>query len=112
MRLSPLDPQRWMFFFGMSAAHLVARRLEAAIDWADRCLREQPRLPHVYRCKAVACAHLDRMQNAQECLERMFELQPAFTISGWKRTYAASLFSLETMAMYVEGLRKAGLPEE
>jgi tetratricopeptide (TPR) repeat protein len=112
MRLSPLDPQRWMFFFGMSAAHLVARRFEATIEWADRCLREQLRLPHVYRCKAVACAHLGRMQDAQECIQRMFKSQPTFTISGWKRTYAASIFSPETMAMYLDGLCKAGLPEE
>ena len=112
MQLSPLDQQCWMFFLGMSAAHLVARRFAEAIDWTDRCLREQLRLPHVYRIKTVACAHLGRAEEARECARRMFELQPTFTISGWKRTYAASIFSPETMAMYVGGMRKAGLPEE
>ena len=111
IRLSPLDPQRWMFFFGMSVANGVARRFEATIDWADRCLREQPRLPHVYRWKAVACAHLGREQEAREAIQRMFELHPAFTISAWQASYAAKVFSPETMAMYVDGLRLAGLPE-
>ncbi|MBV9377647.1 MAG: hypothetical protein JO320_21770, partial [Alphaproteobacteria bacterium] len=60
IRLSPLDPQRWLFFLGISFAHLVARRFEEVVDCADRCLREQPRMTHVYRFKAVACAHLGR----------------------------------------------------
>jgi hypothetical protein len=33
-------------------------------------------------------------------------------IEAWQASYAAKVFSPETMAMYVEGLRKAGLPEE
>jgi hypothetical protein len=43
---------------------------------------------------------------------RRIELQPAFTIADWQRTYAKFLCSPETLAMCVEGLRKAGLPEE
>src|SRR5262249_37066108 len=111
MRLSPLDPQHWLFVGGMSFAHLVARRFEEAIGWADRYTREQPRLGSGYRIKAVACAHLGRGEEARECARRILELQPAFTIAEWQRTYGAFLCSPETLAMGVEGLRKAGLPE-
>jgi len=111
LRLSPLDPQRWLFFLGMSYAHVVARCFEDAIDWADRCLREQPRLASGYRLKAVACAHLGRMQEARDGAGRMLELQPQYTISEWQRAYAGFFSSPETLAMYVDGLRKAGLPE-
>jgi len=111
LRLSPLDPQRWLFFLGMSFAHVVARRFEDAIDWADRCLREQPRLASGYRLKAVACAHLGRMREARDGAGRMLELQPQYTISEWRRAYAGFFSSPETLAMYVDGLRKAGLPE-
>jgi adenylate cyclase len=111
LRLSPLDPMRWLFFGGMSVAHLVARRFAGAIDWADRGLREQPRYTSAYRAKAVACAHLGRQQEAQECAQSILELQPAFTISGWRLAYAAFLFSPDTLAMCIEGLRLAGLPE-
>jgi hypothetical protein len=38
------------------------------------------------------------------------ELEPGFTISGWK-PLAAKTYSPETMAMLVDGLRLAGLPE-
>jgi len=112
LRLSPLDPQRWLFFLGMTFAHVVARRFEDAIDWADRCLREQPRLASGYRLKAVACAHLGRMQEARDGARRMLELQPEYTISEWQRAYAGFFSSPETLAMYVDGLRKAGMPEE
>jgi TolB-like protein len=112
MRLSPLDPLRWIFFGGMSFANLVARRFGESIDWADRSLREQPRYASVYRAKAIACAHLDRMEEARESARRILELQPAFTIAGWVRTYGAFICTPETLAMCVDGLRKAGLPEE
>jgi TolB-like protein len=111
IRLSPLDPLRWLFIGGISFAHMVARRFEEAIDWADRYVREQPRLGSGYRIKAVACAHLGRIEEARECARSMIELQPAFTISEWQRTYAAFMTSPETLAMCVEGLRKAGVPE-
>jgi len=112
MRLSPLDPLRWIFFGGMSFANLVARRFDEAIDWADRSIREQPRYASAYRMKAIACAHLGRAEEARECARYILELQPAFTISGWVRTYAASLCTPESLVMCVDGLRKAGLPEE
>ena len=112
MRLSPLDPLRWTYFLAMTFAHVVAGRFEEAIPWADRCLGEQPRLAHVYRLKAVAYAHLLRAEEARECARRTLELQPGFTISGWQRTYGAFLCTPETLAMYVDGLREAGLPEE
>jgi adenylate cyclase len=111
LRLSPLDPMRWVFFGGMSVAHLVARRFAGAIDWADRGLHEQPRYASAYRAKAVACSHLGRHQEVQECAQSILELQPAFTISGWRLAYAAFLFSPDTLAMCIEGLRLAGLPE-
>jgi adenylate cyclase len=111
IRLSPLDPQRWMFFGGISFAHMVARRFDNVLDWADRFLREQPRLASGYRMKAVACAHLGRVEEARECARSILELQPAFTISGWQHWWAAAALSPATLAMTVDGLRRAGLPE-
>jgi adenylate cyclase len=112
MRLSPLDPLRWVLFGGMCFANSAARHFEEAIDWADRSIREQPRYASAYRMKAIACVHLGRAEEARECARHVLELQPAFTISGWVRTYAASLCTPKSLAMYVDGLRKAGLPEE
>ena len=112
MRLSPLDPLGWAFAGMIAFAHLFARRFEDAIEWVDRALLEQPRWSPGIRSRAVACALLGRTEEASEWLSRMLDLQPGLTIAGWKASFAAATFSPELLELYVEGLRKAGLPEE
>jgi Tetratricopeptide repeat len=111
MRLSPLDPLGWIFAGGIAFAHLYARRFEDAIEWVDRALLEQPRWTPGIRSRAVACALLGRTEEARDWLNRMLELQPGLTIATWKASFAAAAFSPDLLAFYVEGLRKAGLPE-
>jgi tetratricopeptide (TPR) repeat protein len=43
LRLSPFDPLGHLVAGGLALAHLAARRLEQAIEWADRALHDQPR---------------------------------------------------------------------
>ena len=112
MRLSPLDPLGWAFKGHLAFAHLVAGRYDEAVDWADRCLHEQPRHTSAIRIKVASCAHLGRIEEARDWLGRLLELQPGLTIAGWKASYAPSNLSPPILAVYMEGLRKAGLPEE
>jgi len=53
---------------------------------------------------------MGRIGEAQESLARMIELQPRLTIAGF-RSYAARNFPPELLAIYTDGLRRAGLPE-
>ena len=110
MRLSPLDPFRWGFYGGLAHAHFGAGRCEEAIEWADRALHAQPRMPAVVAIKAAACAHLGRVEDASTCIRRFCELRPGATIGSVSATLGRSL-SPEFLADYIEGLRKAGLPE-
>jgi tetratricopeptide (TPR) repeat protein len=110
MRLSPLDPQRWMFYGGLAAAHLVAGRHEEAVEWADRALHEQPRAIAVVAFKTAACGHLGRTEEGRECVRRYLERAPGNTIADEKR-FPGTILSPEAFAVYVAGLRKAGLPE-
>ena len=54
-------------------AHLVARRFEQAIEWADHALHEQLRLVSAMRVKAVANDHLGRLEQSFElaCVYRL-----------------------------------------
>ena len=63
------------------------------------------------RDKVVCCAQLGRIEEARRWLGHLLELQPGLTITVYK-AYAASFFPPEMTALHVEGLRKAGLPEE
>jgi TolB-like protein/class 3 adenylate cyclase len=112
IRLSPLDPLSWGFTSGLAFANMIAGRFEESIELADRCSREKPRYTSVLRFKIACCAHLGRIEEAREALDRLLELQPGLTIAGWKASYAASFLLPEIMAKYQEGLRKAGLPEQ
>jgi adenylate cyclase len=110
MRLSPLDPLGYMFSAGLALAHMVGRRYATAIEWADRCLQEQPRLRVALRIRIASCAHLGRYSEARESLRQLLELQPELTLSLTRLQLPP--VAPEVAALYVEGLRKAGLPEE
>jgi TolB-like protein len=112
MRLSPLDPLDFRVSGGLGFAHLIAGHYEEALQWVDRTLREQPRYTVAVRMKAVLCAHLDRIEEARDWVKRVLELQPGLTISGYKAYATRFLRPPEILAVFVEGLRKAGLPEE
>jgi len=111
MRLSPLDPQRFAFYGALALAHLVDGRYAEAIEWADRALHEQPRATAVVEYKAAACGHLARVEDGRECVRRLRELRPWSTIASIKRGIE-HIVSHEILTLYLEGLRKAGLPEE
>jgi hypothetical protein len=65
----------------------------------------------VLRVKVVACAHLDRIKEGRELLQRVLALQPGLTIAGLK-AYPGCVVTPEIASMFAEGLRKVGLPEE
>jgi len=111
VRLSPLDPLGYFFTCGLALAHVAARRYGEAIEWADRSLRDAPRFESALRNKVVACAHLGRLEEVRDEISRLLELQPDLTIATLKARYAVTL-PPEILDIYVEGYRKAGMPEE
>jgi hypothetical protein len=92
-------------------AHLIARRFQEAIRWVDEALLEAPRLIFAMRVKLAACGHLGRIGDARECLARLLERQRDLTIAKFT-SYASRFVLPEVLQIYVDGLRKAGLPEE
>jgi tetratricopeptide (TPR) repeat protein len=109
--LSPLDPRGFFITRGIAAAHLAAGQYAEAIEWADRSSREFPRNRPSIRYKLIALAHLGRIGEARAALERELELQPGLTIAAVKAMYSAA-YAPELLAVFVDGYRKAGLPEE
>jgi TolB-like protein/Flp pilus assembly protein TadD len=110
MRLSPLDRLGHLFTTGIALAHLIAGRYEESADWAERTLRQAPGHTISLLSKAVACAHLDRIEEARGAVSQVLEVQPWFTIALFKAS--AKRYPPEIQARYVAGLRKAGMPEE
>jgi TolB-like protein/class 3 adenylate cyclase len=111
MRLSPLDPEGPGIKSGLAGAHLVAGRYEEALEWADRSLHEQPHFSPALRVKVVSLTQLGRIEEARRWLRTVLKLQPGLTIA-WYRRYGVRFLPPETLAVIVEAMRKAGLPEE
>jgi adenylate cyclase len=111
MRLSPLDPEGPHLKSGLAAAHLVAGRYEEALEWTDRSLHEQPHFSTALRTKVVLLPQLGRIEEASHWLQSLLKLQPGLTIA-WYRRYGGRFLPPETLAVCLEGLGKAGLPEE
>ena len=84
MRLSPLDPLGRLFAVGIALAHLGAGRYAEALDWAERTLREAPGHVPGLLFRAVAAAHLNRIEEARATVCLLLEAQPWLTLARFK----------------------------
>jgi TolB-like protein/Flp pilus assembly protein TadD len=106
LRLSPVDPALHLTFSGMGRALIELGRFDEAIVAGKKAQRQNPSHSAAYRCLASAFAHLGRDAEAREAAARLLEVDPAFTISAFITRGGTS-----NAKLYIEGLRKAGLPE-
>jgi TolB-like protein len=106
IRLSPFDPLLFSTLAGMSVAFIGLRRFDEAISAGKKAVRQNPLYPFAYRCLASALAHLGRDAEAREAVAGLLELEPDFRISVRVTRGGASRLQL-----YIDGLRKAGLPD-
>jgi adenylate cyclase len=106
IRMSPVDPLLHRAFAALGTAFIELGRFDEAIATGKKAQRQNPSYSPAYRCLASAFAHLARDAEARAAAVRSLEVDPAFTISASIDQPRAS-----NMKLYIEGLRKAGLPE-
>ena len=109
MRLNPLDPEMFRMQTGMAAAHLFARRFDDASLWAEKSFRYLPTFVVAVSTIAASHALAGRTDKAQEAMNRLRQLHPTLRISNL--TDWQPIRRPDDLALLVEGLRKAGLPE-
>jgi adenylate cyclase len=109
-RLSPLDAEgAWCSFF-IAIAHFMAGRYEEASSWSDKALHDLPDYPPALRMKAASSVLLGRVEEGRAWVKRLLAVNADTTISGLRRYYQGFWQKLGLEA-YLDGLRKAGLPE-
>jgi adenylate cyclase len=106
IRMSPIGPELHQPFVGIGTAFIELGRFDEAIVAGKKAQRQNPSFTAAYRCLASAFAHLGRDAEAREAAARALEVDPGFTISA-----AIARGGLTNAKLYIEGLRKAGLPE-
>ena len=94
---------------GTAMAHLFAGRFDAASSWAEKALRDLPGFLLAAGIIAASHALAGRMDEARQALHHLRGLDPELRISNLKDWVL--LRRPEDLAVFTEGLRKAGLPE-
>jgi tetratricopeptide (TPR) repeat protein len=115
IRLSPRDPQIWLYYYWTGQAHLLQSRIDEAICWFEKARganSEHP-LPHAYLASAYALKG-DRGRAAAE-LAQARKLSADDRYSSIARLKAMGPFGVPKIralfeATYFVGLREAGMP--
>jgi adenylate cyclase len=109
IRLDPFAPPIFSSGF-MGVANYMLKRHSEAVRWFRECALCLPnmQLPHLWL--ASAYAQLGQIEEARREVAEVLRINPGFTIEGWK------LFLLykdpKDQEHRIDGMRKAGLPED
>ena len=107
-RMNPQDPKAFTFT-GMAAAHFFARRFEDCIAWGRRATDEASGANIARRHVAAALALLGRSKEAKAEIAEVLKRQPNSSLA---RSKLSSFRHPWMYDLYLDGLRKAGLPEQ
>jgi adenylate cyclase len=108
IRLSPRDPLIHQMYTAIGNAHFLSGKYEEAAASAVASLQVEPDYQPALRLGAAACGHLGRREEAKKLILHQRELFPDMTLSVLKDLLP---YRPEHLAAYLDGLRKAGLPE-
>jgi tetratricopeptide (TPR) repeat protein len=111
-----------MFWYnGKSSAYLALKQYDQAIEWARRAIAINPNNNAIAHANLIAALALaGHEQEAGEALQRYLALSSngLKTVAAWKANFALGVKTdgdprvLEANTRQLDGLRKAGLPEE
>jgi adenylate cyclase len=105
LSLSPRDPSGAIFRFILGDAEIGLGHFDAAIAEYRKAVDLGLQQFFVYTSLAAAYAHAGKMDEAKVALDEARRLNPAITVK-WMKEHTA------IPAAMLDGLRKAGLPEE
>jgi adenylate cyclase len=107
MRLSPFDRTMVAMLSGLALALCMDGQYEESIRWAQRAITEQDTWSASYRPLIASLAHLNRMDEARQVVDRLLARDPDYHIEKVRLLYRPS----PGTDRYLSGLIKAGLPE-
>jgi TolB-like protein/class 3 adenylate cyclase/Flp pilus assembly protein TadD len=112
MRLSPRDPEAyiWMIFNGYAA--FADGRNEEALTWARRSIEINPELPLAHFAMAAFLAQLGRLDEARAAVKTGLALEPRFTLNRLRGAAPSDNPAyLAHLKRVMACMRLAGVPE-
>jgi TolB-like protein/class 3 adenylate cyclase len=109
IRLNPLDPLIARMQTGIAAAQFLAGQYQEAAVSAENGLRQHPNDLPLLRVAAASHALAGQMMDAEKHMGRIRHLDPTLRLS--RAAALAPCRRADDVSRYVEGMRRAGLPE-
>ena len=106
-RLSPRDHLHAANLSTIGLCHLMARRFDEAVSYERRAVQLRPHFGTAWRTLAASAGLAGDIDLAAQALTECRRLQPNLSVE-WVEKYHP-IVQAEDRAMYIEGLRKAGL---
>ena len=109
IEMSPHDPMRWAFLSYRALAHLLTGEFAQAAQWAYKATRVPNCHYWAFAHRVAALGHLQQKDELCIAVGQLLERKPGFSLALAKR----QLFFVKDEAqlgLYLEGLRKSGLP--
>ncbi len=108
IRSNPRDPSIFFRFTGISLAHFLAGRYDAAVEWAGKAVHRMPKWYFGHFLLAASHMRANRLEEAKAAVDRCREVLPDASVSQLDRI---PLKDATEMERFRDSLRKAGLPE-
>jgi adenylate cyclase len=112
VRLSPRDPVLWGTMCFRSVACNMLERYESAAEWARKAIQEPRSAAGGYwpfAALASALGNLDQIEEAREAVDEALKRKPDLCVAYLAKTLPTK--HPNGLDTYLDGLRKAGLPE-
>ena len=109
MRLSPHDPQFGMMQGGTACAHLLMKRHEMAITWAEKAVIAQPHYWIAWCVLAAARAMTGDIDGSKASLDHVMKIEPSLNSSNFLDFFP--LRRAEDINLWARSLKAAGLPD-
>jgi TolB-like protein/cytochrome c-type biogenesis protein CcmH/NrfG len=114
IRLSPRDPELYVWYFVLCHAHTHLARDTSAIEWCNKSIATGKTFFFAYVDLASAYAWRGQKADAAAAVAELLKLRPGYTVQRLEQEGAGAsdnpAFRREFQRI-VEGARKAGLPE-
>ena len=114
LRLSPRDTYAFLWYFIAGASKLRLGSEEEAVAWLRRSVETNPSFPGSHFFLASALAHLGRLPEANSEAQAGLAISPTLTISRFRAGAPGddNPVGLAGYERVLDGLRKAGVPEQ
>lgn len=107
MRLSPRDPHQSFYLSACGICHFVAGRYQECATLNRRAVLLRPRFTSAWRSLAASAGNAGDIETAATALAKTRQLQPDLSVAWVEKDHP--IVRSEDRAIYIEGLRAAGL---